>query len=85
MAQMMVQAGEGAVETAAAKSAQPSLVEPAAVKSTPVKPAKSAPAKPSAAVGRSIGEVWLEHSSAQQSSGDYYQSPPASGSGAIFF
>ena len=43
------------------------------------------PVKPSAAVGRSIGEVWLEHSSAQQSSCDYYQSPPASGSGAIFF
>jgi hypothetical protein len=64
---MMVQAGEGAVETAA-KSAQPSVAEPAAVKSTPVEAAKPAPVKPSAAVRRSIGEVWLEHSSAQQSS-----------------
>jgi hypothetical protein len=97
ISQMMVQAGEGAVETAAVKSApvEAATVKSATVKSAPVEAAKSAatepagvksaPVKSSAAVGRGIGEVWLKHSSAQQSSCDYYQSPPASGSGAIFF
>jgi len=87
----MVQAGEGAVKTAAAKSTPSSVVETAGVegtKSAPAEPAgvKSAPVKPPAAVGRSIGEVWLaECSSAEQSSCDNWPSPSSSGSDPIFF
>jgi hypothetical protein len=92
----MVQAREGAVEAAGAKSTQPSVMETAAVKSAPVEAAKcaptepagvkSAPVNPPAAVGRSISEVWLaECSSAQQCSYDDCPSPSSSGPGSIFF
>ena len=51
MSQTMMQAGEGATETATVKSTQPSVIKPTAmkpagVKCAPVEAAKSAPTEP---------------------------------------